>query len=148
MSPEWYYAVLAGLLTAFLVAARAAFFRLAQRFRDASAMFLRPSGLRTRFFLVAFFVAAAGLTGAAEEGETIASIPRRAVTEAMALSMVTFQFSSRSIMVSRSVIRLQCSTDVESGVLSRRRESVFALLWCVGPLLQIECVRVADSGRE
>src|ERR1035438_7032692 len=78
-------------------------------------MFLRPSGLRTRF-LVAFFVAAAGLTGAAEEGGTIASIPRRAVTEAMALSMATFQFSSRSIIVSRSVIRLQFSTDVEFGI--------------------------------
>src|SRR5664279_2732072 len=103
------YAVLACLLTVFLVAAGAAFFRLAQRFRDVSDIFLRPSGLRTRF-LVAFFVAAACLTGAAEEGETIASIPRRAVTEAMALSMPTFQFSSCSIMVSRSVIRLQCST--------------------------------------
>src|ERR1022692_2954806 len=93
-----------------------AFFRFAQRFRDASDIFLRPSGLRTRF-LVAFFVAAACLTGAAEEGGTIASIPRRAVTEAMALSMPTFHFSSCSIIVSRSVIRLQCSTEVKLAVL-------------------------------
>src|SRR5450631_3412654 len=116
------YAVLAFFLTVFLVAAGAAFFRLAQRFRDASDIFLRPSGLMTRF-LVAFFVAAACLTGAAEEGGTIASIPRRAVTEAMALSMPTFHFSSCSIIVSRSVIRLQCSTDVEFGVLSRDGKS-------------------------
>jgi hypothetical protein len=70
-------------LTAFLAAAGADFFRFAQRFRDASAILLRPSGLITRF-LVAFFVAADRLTGAEEEGGMIASIPRRAVTEAMA----------------------------------------------------------------
>ena len=70
-------------------------------------------------FRSAFFVAAARLTGAEEEGGTIASIPRRAVTEAMAFSIATFQFSSRSTIVSRSVIRLQCITDVEFGVLSQ-----------------------------